>query len=213
MYLKTASKTWRNLKIIATQFRKIKKRNRILSEIYRTDESNNTFLIEISLNQYADFFNKWDCAPFEIREVNPNLEEYLIRSSDEIPFQYSIELDIIIPQGIREQQKEEKLLDGFRKHCTFKIYLFKNKLRKNNRQVLYSALAGFFLLGGGIIWQITSQNFLPLIFREGLIIGGWVFIWESVYLFSFGNYEIYQSYRTYKRLRNVTMVFRESENN
>ena len=180
----------------------------MLSEIYRKDESNKNFLIEISLNQYAEFFNKWDHAPFERREVNPELEEYLIRSSDEIPSQYPIELNIIIPQEIRKQQEEEKLLDGFRKHFTFKIYLLKKKLQKNNRQALYYALGGFFLLG--IIWKISSQNLLPQILKEGVIIGGWVFIWESVYLFFIANYEIYQSYRTYKRLQNVTMIFRDS---
>ncbi|MGK7892539.1 MAG: hypothetical protein AB4372_02515, partial [Xenococcus sp. (in: cyanobacteria)] len=154
----------------------MKKNTQILSEIYRRNESNNTFLIELSLNQYAEFFSKWDFAPFERREVNPELEEYLVRSSDEIPSQYPIELNIIIPQENREQQEEEKLLDGFRKHFTFKIYLLKKKLQKNNRQALYYALGGLFLLG--IIWKISSQNLLPQILKEGVIIGGWVFIWE-----------------------------------
>ena len=138
--------------------------------------------------------------------MNPELEEYLIRSFDEIPSQYSIELNIIIPQEIRKQQEEEKLLEGFRKHFTFKIYLLKKKFQKNNREALYYALSGFFLLG--IIWKISSQNLLPQILKEVVIIGGWVFIWQSVYLFFIANYEIYQSYQTYKKLGNITILFR-----
>nr|MDJ0904227.1 hypothetical protein [Xenococcus sp. MO_188.B8] len=67
------------------------------------------------------------------------------------------------------------------------------------------------LLAGGITWQIASQNLLPSILRESLNIGGWVFIWKAVEAFSFGNTELYRSYRTYKRLRNAPIIFQEGE--
>ncbi len=183
----------------------------IFAKTYRIDKSTNVCMIEIGLDQYADIFNRWDSSPLERREVNPELEGYLERCSDEIPFRYSIELDITIPEGMRHKQKEEKSRDGLKNHFTFKIYLIKKKLNRNNRRTLYCVLVGFILLGGGITWQIAAQSLLPSILREALNIGGWVFVWKAVSVFFFGNTELYHSYRTYKRLRNAPIIFQEVE--
>lgn len=48
--------------------------------------------------------------------------------------------------------------------------------------------------------------------RSGLAITGWVFLWEAVSLFAFTNRELYQRYRTYKRLHNAPVIFREFDN-
>lgn len=189
----------------------MKKKDRIFTKTYKINESTNLCIIEIALDQYADIFNKWDSAPFKRREIDPELEQYLERCSDEIPFRYPIELDFTIPSGIRDKQKEEKSRDGIKNHFTFKMYLLKKKLNRNNRRTLYCALAGSFLLGGVTIWQIAPKSVLPSILEQGLLIGGWVFLWEAVSLFFFVNYELYHGYRTCKRLRNAPIIFLEVE--
>ena len=189
----------------------MKKIDKVFAKVYNIDQNTNACLIEIALARYDDIFNKWDFDPFERREVNPELEDFLERCSDEIPFRYPIEFHFTIPEGMRNRQKEEKSRDGFKNHFTFKIYLVKNKLKINYRRTLYCFLVGFFLLAGGIQWQIVSQNLLPSILRESLNIGGWVFIWQAVSVFSFGNTELYRSYRTYKRLRNAPIIFHEAK--
>ncbi|MGK7914258.1 MAG: hypothetical protein AB4038_01730, partial [Prochloraceae cyanobacterium] len=174
----------------------MKKKDRIFSEVYKVDESTNVCMIEIALERYSEIFNKWDSAPFKRREVNLELEEYLKRCSDEIPFRYSIELNIAIPQGNKNQQREDESRNGIKNHFNFKIYLLKEKLNKNNRRTLYCALAGFFLLGGVLIWQSFPNSIFPSILEQVRTIGGWFFLWEAFSLFFFSNYELYHSYRT-----------------
>ncbi|ACK73158.1 conserved hypothetical protein [Gloeothece citriformis PCC 7424] len=187
----------------------MKKKDKIFTEIYKINESTNLCIIEIGIDQYADIFNKWDSAPFKRREVNPELEQYLERCSDEIPFRYPIELHFTFPEGIKDTQKEDKSRDGIKNHFTFRIYIVKRKLNRNNRRTLYCALAGSFFLGIVAIWKFTPERVLPSIIEQGLLIGGWVFLWEAVSLLFFVNYELYHSYRTYKRLRNAPIIFRE----
>ena len=189
----------------------MKKIDKIFDKIYKIDQNTNVCPIEIALARYTDIFNKWDFDPFERREVNPELEDFLERCSDEIPFRYPIEFHFTIPEGMRDQQKAEKSRDRLKNHFTFKIYLIKKKLNRNNRRTLYCVLVGFILLGGGITWQIAAQSLLPSILREALNIGGWVFVWKAVSVFFFGNTELYHSYRTYKRLRNAPIIFQEVE--
>ena len=187
------------------------KEDTIFAKTYRIDKSTNVCMIEIALDQYADIFNRWDSAPLERREVNPELEGYLERCSDEIPFRYSIELDITIPERMRDKQKEEKSRDGIKNHLNFKIYLLKKKLYRNIRRTFYCGLAGSLLLGGVAIWQIAPHRIWLSILEQGIVIGGWVLLWEAVSLLFFADYELYRSCRTYKRLRNAAVIFREVE--
>lgn len=166
-------------------------------------------MIEIALDRYADIFNKWDPAPFKRREVEPDLENYLARSSDEITFRYPIELYIAVPEGTRDEQIEEELRNGIEKHFTFKIYLLRKDLNKNNTHILGCILAGSLLLAIATILQGTPNKVLPSIFAQGLQIGGWVFLWEAVSLFFFANHELYHRYRTSRRLRNAPIIFGE----
>ncbi len=189
----------------------MKKKDRVFHETYKIDESTNLYMIEIALDRYTDIFNKWDPSPFKRREVNPDLEHYLERSSDEIPLRYPIELYIAVPKGIKDEQMEEESRNGIKNHFNFRIYLLKERLNKNNSRVLICVLAGFFLQGVVAIWQIDPNRILPSIFEQGLLIGGWVFLWEAVSLFFFTNRELYHRYRTYKRLRNAPVSFQEVE--
>ncbi|MGH2415918.1 MAG: hypothetical protein ACRDEA_19965, partial [Microcystaceae cyanobacterium] len=125
----------------------MKKKDRVFTEIYKIDESTNRYAIEIALDRYADIFNKWDSSPFERREVDSDLEHYLERCSDDIPFRYPIELDITIPEGTKDEQMEEKSRSGIENHFTFKLYLLRKELNKNNSRMLCFALIGLFLLG------------------------------------------------------------------
>jgi hypothetical protein len=188
------------------------KPNRLFSEIYKIDESTNLYMIEIALDQYGDVFNEWDPAPFKRRDIDPDLQLYLEGSTNEIPLRYPIELNFTIPQGTKNQQIEEDLRGGLKNCFTFKLYLLRKELKEVNTRMLRFILIGFLLL-----WVATkfSEQFegapFASVLAEGLFIGGWVFIWEAVSLFFFTNRELYEDYRTYKRLLKAPVFFRETE--
>ena len=83
----------------------MKKIDKVFAKTYKIDQNSNTCRIEIALAQYDDIFNKWDFDPFERREVNPDLEDFLERCSDEIPFRYSIEFHFTIPERMKNWQQ------------------------------------------------------------------------------------------------------------
>jgi hypothetical protein len=190
----------------------MRKKDRVFRETYRIDESTNRYMIEIALDRYTDIFNKWDSAPFRRREIDLDLGHYLETCSDDIPFRYSVELDITIPKKIRAEQIEEESRSGIENHFTFKLYLLRKELNKNNSRMLCFALIGFFLLGIATIYPDNPNRVFPSVFDQALLIGGWVFLWEAFSLLFFTNRELYDRYRTYKRLKNAPIIFREKEN-
>ena len=187
----------------------MKKTNSIFAKIYPLNESTRLCTIEIALNQYEDIFNKYDSAPLERREIDSELETYLKRCCEEIPSKYSLELDISIPARIRENEKEDKLRDGFKNHFSFQVYLLEKKLNKNKLNILFEILFGFFLLWIVAIWEVDICRILLSIIENGIVIGGWVFLWDAVSKFFFTNSQLNKSYQDYKRLLNSSIIFRE----
>lgn len=188
------------------------KHDRLFREVYKIDQATNLYMIEIALNQYADIFNEWDSTPFKRRDLDPDLRLYLEESSDEIPFQYPIELYFTVPLGTRDKQIEKEAEDGIKNSFISKRYFLGKKMKQTNAQTFRFVLIGFvFLWVARAFPGWRSEANLQSILLEGLAIGGWVFLWEAVSLFFFTNRDLYNRYRTYKRLQNAPVLFREVE--
>jgi len=64
----------------------------------------------------------------------------------------------------------------------------------------------------GITIHALIQDFFPdnpflVFFREGLIVGGWVFLWEAFSMLFIQLDDVYQSLNMFKRLLNCKIVF------
>lgn len=188
----------------------MRRRDPLFEEIYKLDQSTNCYMIEVALDQYADIFNEWDPAPFKRREIDPDLKLYLEGSSEEISFRYPIELYFTLPPGIQDDRVEQETREGLKNSFVFTLYLLRKELRKTNAHMIRLVILGFLFLWIGTVFpEILGDRLLVSLLAESLFIGGWVFIWEAVSLFFFTNRDLYHTYRTYKRLLNAPIFFRE----
>ncbi len=182
----------------------------LFDEIYAIDTANNAYMIEVALDHYTDIFSEWDPAPFKRRELDPDLQLYLESSADEIPLKYSIEVCFTLPPGIRDAAMEDDVRAGLRNSVDFKLYLFRKEIRLINIRTARYVIAGLGTLLVARLAEPLDINIFTSVLTEGLFIGGWVFLWEAVSLFFFSNRDLYNRYRTYKRLRNSEVIFSES---
>ncbi|MDM9380352.1 hypothetical protein QUB80_06505 [Chlorogloeopsis sp. ULAP01] len=183
--------------------------DRVFRELYKIDDSTNLYMIEIALDQYTDIFNEWDPAPFKHRELDPELRLYLEESSNEIPSKYPIELCFTVPVAMQNEQIEDDLRDSLKNSFIYKRFFLRKEVEKTNKQMLLLVVVGFVCLW--VANTISTEADLQSILLEGLAISGWVFIWEAVSLFFFTNRELYHRYKTYKRLQNAPVIFREAK--
>ncbi|WOD40935.1 hypothetical protein [Nodosilinea sp. E11] len=182
----------------------------LFNEIYAIDEANNAYMIEAALDSYTDIFSEWDPAPFKRRELDPDLQLYLENSADEIPQKYSIEVCFTLPPGSRDEVMEQEVRAGLRNSVDFKLYLLKREIRLINTRTARYVIAGLGTLLVARLAEPLDINVLTSVLTEGLFIGGWVFLWEAVSLFFFSNRDLYNRYRTHKRLRDAEVIFSES---
>jgi len=190
----------------------MKKTDRLFSEIYAIDSSTNSYMIEIELERYEDIFSEWDGSPFKRREIDSDFALYLEGSSDEIPFRYPIELYFKLPAGRRDPQLEENAEKGLKNSFAFKLYLLRKEFKKLNLQMLrYISIGLVFLwVAAAASEPVQNSRFLPTLV-EGLSIAGWVFLGEGVSLFYFTKQELRHRYKTYRRLQNAPILFREAD--
>lgn len=185
--------------------------DRFFDAIYAIDQATDAYMIEACLDDYGDLFNEWDPAPFKRREIDPDLQFYLEGSSDEISHRYPIELIFSLPAGQRNEVIEQEVRIGLRNGFNFKLYLLKKEIQSSNTRTLRYVLMGFVTLWAARLLSEPAEAYtLTSVLTEGLFIGGWVFLWEAVSLFFFSNQELYQRYRTYIRLRDALVIFREN---
>jgi len=190
---------------------KIMKKDPLFGEIYRFDESTDRYMIEIGIDTYADIFNQWDPAPFKRRDLDADLEIYLEGSSEEIPLRYSIELFFILPVGKRDKNIEEETRIAISSYFSFRLYFLRKHLQKITILVLRYLVLGFVLLWVGTNFPdyvTETESDWAIVVTEGIFIGGWVFLWESVSLFFFSGREQRYRYRLFKRLHRAPVFFR-----
>jgi hypothetical protein len=185
-------------------------RKSVFSDVYALDHATHRYMIEIALDQYEDIFNEWDPAPFKRREIDADLELYLEGSAEEIPSRYPIELFFMLPQGKRNPALEEEARKAIKRFFGFKLHFLKLELRQITLRILNYLFFGFLLLWVGNTYpgHDSTRDWATLL-AEGIIIGGWVFLWEAVSLFSFTSLEMYQRHRVYSRLLQAPIFFQE----
>ncbi|AIE74550.1 MULTISPECIES: hypothetical protein [unclassified Synechocystis] len=185
-------------------------RDQFFKEIYEIDPNNDAYMIEVALDSYADIFSEWDPAPFKRRDLDADLQIYLEAGAEDIPDRHGIELCFILPPGTRDMQAEKEFLTGLRNSFVFKTYQLRKEIKKDNHFILRYMVMGFALLWlGYTVPSRVSQGTISSIIADGIFVGGWVFLWEAVYLFFFTNRDLYMKHRTYRRLQRAPVIFRE----
>jgi hypothetical protein len=80
----------------------MKKKKNTLLNYYNINTETSAYMIEISLDDYAELFNGWDASPLRRRDLEPELLDYLEQSGSEIPLINDVELYLYLPEKLRD---------------------------------------------------------------------------------------------------------------
>ncbi len=185
-------------------------RHNQLKDLYKQNKDGE-FIIEVFLDRYIDAFNEWDSAYLEVRDLNPGLIHFLERCSQDIPFRYGIELLFTVSDP-KDNETEELIFRGVRANFSYKILREKTNMRLLYRQIRkYFAVAIILLLLVFSLDPILQESLMTRTLKEGMMIGGWVFLWQALSLFSFNRGGIVRQIRHYKRFLESRISFRYEE--
>jgi hypothetical protein len=158
----------------------MKKKN-FLEEMYPYDPASRTFTIPISIERYAELYNHLDPSPIPLRDLAPDLVDYLHQCSIEIPNRYAVTLNLGIRADERDLQSEKEIQTSL---CTFYKHEMLREKSETHRRLIdalkYLAISFLCLVGYFAIDRIAGTILLLNLLKEAVLIGGWLFMWETI---------------------------------
>jgi hypothetical protein len=186
-----------------------KKKRYELQNVYRTNPESKAYIIEVSLDDYEELFNGWDASILKQKELEPELMDYLLSASYEIPFKNRIELWFFLPEAMIDESKEVLSVQGIVNNFKMKRHFIELLLHRNYRKIFtYIIISAIFLLFAYSLPNVIELNVLFSILMEGFFIGGWVLLWEAFSLFFFTSHDTRLDKKQYVRLMNSKIYFK-----
>jgi len=179
-----------------------------LKKAYPYVPEDNTFTIRIAVAEYIDLFNSLDPTPFGIRDLAPDLIDFLNTCSSDIPFKYAVKLEINIGNRQKDDKLEQEILHGFKHYFEYIVSIEQEKIRRSRtRMGKYVLMSFFFITCSALLSRITAENFMINFLQEGCLIGGWVFLWQAFDMNFIHMDEIKDTLKHYVRLASAQIAF------
>jgi hypothetical protein len=163
-----------------------------------------TGIIAVRLREMSQLFDALDPSPFHEKDLDRRAEEYVVESAKELPRKAVCSLRVIFdePTGIADERDVE---EAIRAHFARRSRVLRRELRQLLRRGWISLGIGVaFLAIVFVIAQVTGrllgESSLATLFREGLVIVGWVAMWRPLEIFLYDWWPIVGQRRLFDRL-------------
>lgn len=170
--------------------------------VYRTD--NGIIVIDLVLRNVMQLFNSLDPSPFHEKELDPDAEEYIFNAVVDQPKKIPVKMAIYLPENSITGTTRESIILGIHNHFIYKSSVSDRELRRlfeRGRLVLIIAMGILFMtLLARQYLSTFEQDLLVRMAGEGLLILGWVTLWEPAYIFIYGWWPIVQKRRIYDKI-------------
>lgn len=167
--------------------------------------------IEIRLTNLMQMFNSFDPAPFIEKELDSNAEEYIISTVNEDPAKKKFRLVVHIPRDTAESEHALALESAIRNHFLYRAESIQRQFRyqvRLGRTSLLIAIA-FLALCLSLREFLMSGDFnISPIISEGLLIAGWVAMWNPINTFLYDLYPVIRLRDMYRTISEMEIEVR-----
>lgn len=160
--------------------------------------------IEVRVKDPERLFDQRDPAPFREKDLDDNFVEYIFSSLKEFSVSTPFKIVIYIEAAESKTLSKASIREAIRSYFIYKTELKSNELRRHWKRaqvfLLIGVLALVACIGSAQMIIVPPQLSLSSVFREGLVILGWVSVWKPIEVILFDWYPIFEDLRYYKKL-------------
>jgi hypothetical protein len=176
-------------------------------EVYRIDNDQKSYIIDVSLDSYDDVYDEWDPSPFKKRDIEDEFDDFIRDSSSDIPLKYGLVIELYLPSNVNDPKKERILKEAYDNFYRFQYNRAKKLQQEIIQKVMNNLILAIMFLFFGYFSYPQGENIVLLIIKEGIFIGGWVFLWE-VFTLLFGTLKDHnKQIKIISRLINASIRF------
>ena len=168
--------------------------------------------VELRVSQLRQLFNSLDPSPFHEKDLDTDAEEYIISSAREQASDLPIAIVIHMPAEEAARADPNEVGTSLRNYFQYREEVLRRELRytmRLGRWRLIIGLAALFLCVG--LRELIlgfAMGAAGRVLAEGLLIGGWVAMWQPVQTFLYGWWPLRESLKILHRLADTTVEIR-----
>ena len=160
--------------------------------------------IEVRVKNPQQLFDARDPAPFRERDLDDDFIEYVTTCAQEFSLSTPLKIVIHIEEKEAKELSKESIREAILSYLTYQNDMQKRDLKRFIKRAQVFLLIGIVILVSCLfaaqkMGDSTITGSLG-IFREGLVIFGWVSIWKPIELVLFDWYPLFEKLRLYSKL-------------
>jgi hypothetical protein len=162
-------------------------------------------IIEVRIRNLRQLFDSLDPSPFIALDLDADAEQYIVGSAKEIATRRPLALAIHVsePDGSSEEGRDAG--EAIREHFIRQSGFTTLRLQQLIRRGWISLVIGLAFLSAALTASAALAKWAEIyraasIFREGLLICGWVAMWRPIEVFLYDWWPILGERRTFDRL-------------
>lgn len=170
-------------------------------------------LIEVRVEKVAQLFHTLDPFPFRERDLDQDVEDYIVGWARELPRSGSINIIIYLPDIELKAGAVQDVGEAFRGYFTSRAVAVQHDLNELFRIGRKSLVIGIAILAGclasahlvtGYLFEASLKNTVG----ESFLILGWVANWRPLEIFLYDWWPVAQQRRLYRRLAEALVELR-----
>jgi hypothetical protein len=161
--------------------------------------------IELRIREVGQLFHLLDPLPFRERDLDQNVEDYVVGWARELPRRQTLEIVIHLPRAEAETADAQEIPDAIRNYFSYRADMLTRELRELFRFGRAALAAGLGVLAICIVLAAAAERWLAQFYLgsllgQGLIILGWVANWRPIEIFVYDWQPLVRRRRLYRRL-------------
>jgi hypothetical protein len=173
-------------------------------------------VIEVRVAELRQLFNAMDPSPFRERDLDPRAEAFIVGWALDLPGDAPLSLLVHLERPCGPAVEATLLGDAIHQFFMQRALDARRELRELLRRgrislVIATVFLGAAMVASDLIGSLTQSHFVQ-IFREGLLIGGWVAMWRPLEVFLYDWWPVRAQIRLFERLSRMPVEIDHTEN-
>jgi hypothetical protein len=171
-------------------------------------------VIDISAASVAQLFSGLDPAPFRHKDLDAEVENYVLAAVREIGDAGKAKLVIHLPAPEAQSDAGQGLPDAVHNYFSYREWVVTEDVKRLLRLGLFSLGIGLlfmFICMSVREWVLTGENGVSEILDEGLLIVGWVALWRPLDIALYDWWPLWRTARQHRALKNIKIEVRETQ--
>jgi hypothetical protein len=169
-------------------------------------EPKRSCIIELELREMTQLFNSMDPSPIENKDLNDDVEEFIVSSSQEYRPDQSLTLQIYLEEWPPEDPTDV-VRNSIHNYFAYRANLNRLAFRRLMRRGRASLLIGLVFLATCLattkLLLGDLQGTWAGILRESLTIAGWVAMWRPMEIYLYDWWPLRRKSRLYQKLSHI----------